>query len=205
MTHVTCRLTAKNRDQLRNPALGSRVWATFFYLLLWKLGPIGSVRARFARLQTSWERADISAAVTSGALWSITATTKTVFSQFPTKSISLSRLPVNPPAPCQNGPGNVVKSLFSSARICNSLKRQLSNATVYKVHTRIDTIKCCGDKPDSFSVAVYTVRQKKEPLFFCVHLSWYLTEIGEFFVYIKERRSNSSVHLILARAKNFVW
>ena len=29
MTHVTCRLTAKNRDQLRNPALGSRVWATF--------------------------------------------------------------------------------------------------------------------------------------------------------------------------------
>jgi len=30
MTHVTCRLTAKNRDQLRNPTLGNRVWATFF-------------------------------------------------------------------------------------------------------------------------------------------------------------------------------
>jgi len=30
MTHVTCRLTAKNRDQLRNPALGNRVRATFF-------------------------------------------------------------------------------------------------------------------------------------------------------------------------------
>jgi len=29
MTHVTCRLTAKNRDQLRNPTLGSRVRATF--------------------------------------------------------------------------------------------------------------------------------------------------------------------------------
>ena len=29
MTHVTCRLTAKNRDQLRNPMLGNRVWATF--------------------------------------------------------------------------------------------------------------------------------------------------------------------------------
>ena len=25
MTHVTCRLTAKNRDQLRNPTLGYRV------------------------------------------------------------------------------------------------------------------------------------------------------------------------------------
>jgi len=26
------RLTAKNRDQLRNPTLGSRVWATFTFL-----------------------------------------------------------------------------------------------------------------------------------------------------------------------------
>ena len=30
MTHVTCRLTAKNWDQLQNPTLGNRVWATFF-------------------------------------------------------------------------------------------------------------------------------------------------------------------------------
>ena len=29
MTHVTCRLTARNRDQLRNPTLGSGVWAAF--------------------------------------------------------------------------------------------------------------------------------------------------------------------------------
>ena len=29
MTYVTCRLTAKYWDQLRNPTLGSRVWATF--------------------------------------------------------------------------------------------------------------------------------------------------------------------------------
>ena len=32
MTHVTCRLTAKNRDQLRNTTLGIRVWATFTFL-----------------------------------------------------------------------------------------------------------------------------------------------------------------------------
>jgi len=31
MTHVTCRLTAKNRDQLRNPTLRTRVWATFTF------------------------------------------------------------------------------------------------------------------------------------------------------------------------------
>jgi len=27
MTHVTCRLTAKYWDQLRDPTLGNRVWA----------------------------------------------------------------------------------------------------------------------------------------------------------------------------------
>jgi len=32
MTHVTCRLTAKSRDQLRNATLGNRVWATFTFL-----------------------------------------------------------------------------------------------------------------------------------------------------------------------------
>ena len=31
MTQITCRLTAKNRDQLRNPTLGNRVWATFTF------------------------------------------------------------------------------------------------------------------------------------------------------------------------------
>jgi len=31
MTHVTCRLTAKNRDQLRNRTLGNRVWASFTF------------------------------------------------------------------------------------------------------------------------------------------------------------------------------
>ena len=33
MTHVTCRLNAKNRDQLRNPTLGNRVWAISFTYL----------------------------------------------------------------------------------------------------------------------------------------------------------------------------
>ena len=37
MTHVTCRLTAKNWDQLRNPKLGNRVWATFYTLLTYLL------------------------------------------------------------------------------------------------------------------------------------------------------------------------
>ena len=31
MTHVTCRLTAENRDQHRNPTLGNLVWATFTF------------------------------------------------------------------------------------------------------------------------------------------------------------------------------
>ena len=33
MTHVNCRLTAKNQDQLQNATLSNRVWASFtFYL-----------------------------------------------------------------------------------------------------------------------------------------------------------------------------
>jgi len=31
MTHVTCRPTAKNWDQLPNPTLGNRVWATLAF------------------------------------------------------------------------------------------------------------------------------------------------------------------------------
>ena len=31
MTHVTCRLTVKNWDQLWNPALCNQVWATFTF------------------------------------------------------------------------------------------------------------------------------------------------------------------------------
>ena len=34
MTHVTCRWTAKNLELLRDPMLGSRVWATFTFLPL---------------------------------------------------------------------------------------------------------------------------------------------------------------------------
>ena len=37
VSHVTCRLTAKNRDQLRNPTLDNRVWATFTVFLLQQL------------------------------------------------------------------------------------------------------------------------------------------------------------------------
>ena len=34
MTHVTCRLTAKNRDQLRNHKLSNRVWSNFTFFAL---------------------------------------------------------------------------------------------------------------------------------------------------------------------------
>ena len=38
MTYVICRLTAKNLDQLRNPTLSNRVWATFLLELRNKTG-----------------------------------------------------------------------------------------------------------------------------------------------------------------------
>ena len=56
MTHVTCRLTAKNRDQLRNPTLGNLLWATFtlFYRTRYRptnrLNPENSSGARNVQL-----------------------------------------------------------------------------------------------------------------------------------------------------------
>ena len=38
MIHVSCRLTAKNCDQLRNPTLGNGVWATFTFVQVYEPG-----------------------------------------------------------------------------------------------------------------------------------------------------------------------
>jgi len=52
MSHVTCRLTAKNRDQLRKPTLGNRVWATFIFFTPRSLQS-SDVRATFVALPDS--------------------------------------------------------------------------------------------------------------------------------------------------------
>ena len=49
MTHVTGRLTAKNRDQLPNPTLGNRVWATFTFTFIYGSG--SSTAWRLTQLQ----------------------------------------------------------------------------------------------------------------------------------------------------------
>ena len=53
MTHVTCRLTAKNRDQLRNPTLGNRVRATFTFSTTRKVSAVADEPSRRA---TSFSR-----------------------------------------------------------------------------------------------------------------------------------------------------
>jgi len=45
MTHVTCRLTAKNRDQLRNPTLDNRVWATFTFIVSYRNDAVAGAAA----------------------------------------------------------------------------------------------------------------------------------------------------------------
>ena len=54
---------------------------------------------------------------------------------------------------------------------------------------------------------MYTVRQKKEPIFFCMHLFKYPTESGIFFTYIRLKESMSIscnyVYLILACIENY--
>ena len=51
MTHVTCRLTAKNRDQLRNTTLGNRVWATFTFFRSLYMGATENARPENAGLE----------------------------------------------------------------------------------------------------------------------------------------------------------
>jgi len=67
MTHVTCRLTAENRDQLQNPTLGNRVYTTFtfylhahrVYVTVWHLSitPIDRQQQRRRRV-CCWARAE---------------------------------------------------------------------------------------------------------------------------------------------------
>jgi len=49
MTYVTGRLTAKNRDQFRNPTLGNRVWATFTLLVVAVKNPTLDIFAGISR------------------------------------------------------------------------------------------------------------------------------------------------------------
>ena len=46
MIHVTCRLTDKKRDQLRNPALGNRLWATFTFFTFGLFGKLGTMQGQ---------------------------------------------------------------------------------------------------------------------------------------------------------------
>jgi len=65
MTHVTRRLTAKNRDQLRDPTLGNRVWATFtfkniFLALLYEaISPIAAPHGSATGLHAGWLCVDV--------------------------------------------------------------------------------------------------------------------------------------------------
>ena len=52
MTRVTYRLTAKNRDQLRNLTLGNRVWATFTFL------PFTDILSHFRIIKRQQQRMD---------------------------------------------------------------------------------------------------------------------------------------------------
>ena len=65
MTHVTCRVTAKNRDLLRNPTLGNRVWAAFTFLIAVSTKRADKYYSRIARI------AQMRAIATDGVAWSV--------------------------------------------------------------------------------------------------------------------------------------
>ena len=59
MTHVTCRLTAKNQDNFRNPALGNRVWATFTFYKHWQSIIITNLPCSAVSALFVWQSANI--------------------------------------------------------------------------------------------------------------------------------------------------
>ena len=69
MTHVTCRLTAKNRDQLRNPTLGNQVWATFFTQGLRRVPIVRPVRVCRSRTATTWTCSCCRSSSSSARCW----------------------------------------------------------------------------------------------------------------------------------------
>ena len=58
MTHVTCRLTAKNRDQLRYPTLGNLVWAAFTFYCTQACAPLLRYRPRWRWKYAIWKITD---------------------------------------------------------------------------------------------------------------------------------------------------
>ena len=78
MTHVTCKLTAKNRDQLRNPALGNRLHVTITFFIL-----ITNSSHRNRNTVAAASAAAAAAAEAAGVM-----------------SHSSPVCPVNPPTPC---------------------------------------------------------------------------------------------------------
>ena len=74
MTHITCRLTAKNRDQLRNLTLSNRVWATEWLCLQCVHGSktyrnCTLVVARLERVQSTASSDHAPAALWVSVLW----------------------------------------------------------------------------------------------------------------------------------------
>ena len=49
----------------------------------------------------------------------------------------------------------------------------------------------------------YSVRQKKEPIFYCVHLFDTRQQLVNFITYVEEKIRHNSVYLILARVNYF--
>jgi len=68
VTHVTCRLTAKNRDRLRNPTLGDRVWASLFTDRQTDRQGQRAIESG-GKEHTSWAAAMAAAAAAAAALW----------------------------------------------------------------------------------------------------------------------------------------
>jgi len=128
MTHVTCRLTAKNRDQLRNPTLGNRVRVTFTFTFftvqdlsqLGKLWDAGDATGSWLWNMTPWTRSESQRCTSLSSTLLFNALSRRL------TSVTLDHNQVPPPYCCDVNCAKCARKtssilLFSWTRVCNRI------------------------------------------------------------------------------------
>ena len=129
MTHHTCRLTTKNRDQLRNPTLSSRVWASFTFFTVVCVScvwiNIASLFGRFVSIQSRHEMSQtvipaLSSGVTSNSPAPAQISKSNIASPFPFRpSLNLTLLPSRSSLPLLIPPYSITSLRFLPPPPCS--------------------------------------------------------------------------------------
>ena len=149
MTHVTCRLTTKNRDQLRNHTFGNRVLATFTFFYFWLLTLSQKKTICNPLAHPTWKCTTLTCQVPNFFLsyWSTEVLAYFVLAFSSTwvfSAPSHGRARRYKDGTSAVGTSSLVSCLWSDYRITDHRSRNHGIVTVdlCTVHTRVDACEC---------------------------------------------------------------